>query len=103
VARTRLHQTGFQKTRVLYILRKIHPLTRVGGVGFVLSLAADYCLIYTTPAGLWNSMRSVVEQEVVLGLQTASIVLVLIGWGMNIYRQVKAGRKPSGSVTKSRG
>jgi hypothetical protein len=80
-------------TKLAQTLRKIHPLIRIGAVGLGLSFAANYYIISATPTALWNGPRSVVEHEVVLGLQILSMALILIGRGLVIYREVRAERE----------
>ncbi len=90
---TKTPKTETPKMGLLQILRRIHPLTYIGAVGYVVSLAANYYIIYVTPAALWNGPRSAMEQRCIIGLQAASMALVLTGYGILVFREEKAKRK----------
>ena len=73
-------------------LINLHPVIKMGAIGFGLSVAANYYILFATPPALWNSPHSIVEQKAVLGLRVVSIVLYTIGWGLHLYREAKIAR-----------
>ena len=73
--------------------RQSHGLFKVGMVGWVLTLVADYTLIYATPVAMWNGPRHVREQVIVTTVQAASMMLMIVGWGLRLRRQMRTERE----------
>jgi len=73
--------------------RQSHVLFKVGMIGWVFILVIDYALIYTTPAAMWNGPHHVREQIIVVTGQAVSMILMIVGWGLRLRRQMRVERE----------
>lgn len=73
--------------------RQSHWLFKVGTVGWVLTLVADYALIYTTPTAMWNGLPHVREQVSINTVEGVCVMLIIVGSGLRLRRQTRVERE----------